>query len=147
MEIEVVEKFICELHIPIQARVRHMSAIDELKEILSKLHNEHGIEISGLISRNGVPIICNLPSETQVDTFSTLSATMLGAADVIFSGLGKGRPQYVIIDSLDGKLICSGVSQKSALVMLGNKETGEMIKLMDETKAIIQEVFAHEQKY
>ncbi|GEM_PF-5869037 len=118
-----------------------MAAVDALKEILDSLSGE-GVTIAGVISRNGIPIVCNLPSPSQVDTFSTLSATILGAGEVIFSGLAMEKPDAIILSSPDGNMVCTPLSPKALLVLFGKKQPQELVDIAAQTKKRIKEVLS-----
>ena len=121
-----------------------MAAVDALKEILDRLEKENGITISGVVSRNGIPIVCNMPNAGSADTFSTLSATIMGASEVIFSGIGKSKPDLVIMSSPDGNMVCTPISPKSLLVVMGPQDPMELQKIAEKTKVEIKEVFSNE---
>ena len=121
-----------------------MAAVDALKGVLDKTSASEGIEIAGIVSRNGIPIVCNVPPGSQVDTFSTLSATIMGAAEVVFTGVGKDKPSVVLISSQSSNMICTPISQKSLLVLMGDKSFEELIRISEDAKKEIKEVLSNE---
>jgi len=123
-----------------------MAAVDALKTILDKLHADDGVTASGIVSRNGIPIVCNLPATSQADTFSTLSATILGAGEVVFSGIGKEKPNLVFLSSPAGNMVCTPISAKSLLVLAGEKNFDEMVQTAEKAKTMIREVLSNEQR-
>jgi predicted regulator of Ras-like GTPase activity (Roadblock/LC7/MglB family) len=91
----------------------------QLREELVRLSREHDVEISALISRSGIPIAWHLPDESSLETFATLSATILGASEVVYSGLGKAVPNRVTIESeTGGTFVASGIDKKTIIVAM-----------------------------
>ncbi|MCK4718491.1 MAG: roadblock/LC7 domain-containing protein [Thermoplasmata archaeon] len=120
-----------------------MPSVDALKEILDRLSSNDGISISGIVSRNGIPIVCNLPASSQADTFSTLSATIMGAGEVVFSGVGKQKPSMVILSAQGTNFVCTPISAKSLLVLMGDKNLEDMMGVVEKTKDEIKEVLSN----
>ncbi len=123
-----------------------MSMVGELKKELENLSEKHGIEISAIISRSGVPIAWNVPDESQVETFSTLSATILGASEVVYTGLGKEPPTKIIVESKSGTFLAGSISSKALIAVISNStDTEAVCKSLDEATKNITEVLANAQ--
>lgn len=120
-----------------------MSAVEELKSILNKLRAEENIEICAVISRNGIPLAYELPDNVHIDAFSTLSATILGASEVIYSGLGKTVPRRVMISANGTNYIATGVGPKALLVAMGTGDTTALETNVIEAAKKIKEVLAY----
>ncbi len=120
-----------------------MSAVEELKLILNRLRTKHNIEICAVISRNGIPLAHELPDGVHIDAFSTLSATILGASEVIYSGLGKTVPDRVTIEANGTNYIAMGVGPKALLVAMGNSSTPDLITKITKAAEDVKEVLAH----
>ncbi|MCD6461887.1 MAG: roadblock/LC7 domain-containing protein [Thermoplasmata archaeon] len=123
-----------------------MAAVDALKSILDRLHKEDGVSVSGVVSRNGIPIVCNVPNPSQADTFSTLSATIMGAGEVIFTGVGRGKPEMVMLSSPSGNMVCLPISAKSLLVLMSESSLDDLKAVAERTRQEIREVLSNEQK-
>ncbi|UCF09107.1 MAG: roadblock/LC7 domain-containing protein [Thermoplasmata archaeon] len=120
-----------------------MSAVEELKSILSDLKKKNKIEICAVVSRNGIPLAYELPEEAHIDAFSTLSATILGASEVIYSGLGKQAPSRVLIEANGTNYIAMGVGPKALLVVMGATKTPDLKKNIKTAATKIEEVLAY----
>ncbi|UCE37067.1 MAG: roadblock/LC7 domain-containing protein [Thermoplasmata archaeon] len=120
-----------------------MSAVEELKNILSNLKTEQNIEICAVISRNGIPLAYELPKGVHIDAFSTLSATILGASEVIYSGLGKSSPDRVMIEANGTSYIATGVGPKALLVAMSPSDTTALASNITKAAEQIKEVLAH----
>lgn len=123
-----------------------MSMVGELNKELESLNKKHDIEISAIISRSGVPIAWNFPDETQIETFSTLSATILGASEVVYSSLGRDPPQRIIIESPGGLLMATSIGSKALIAVLSkNGDVDTLTAALNEAVNNVKEVLANEQ--
>lgn len=123
-----------------------MSTVEDLKSVLTELSADFDIEISAIVSRSGVPIAWNIPDNVHVETFATLSATLLGASEVVYTGLSRGSPKRVIVQSEDGTLVAVGLSKKALLVALGGKNDDGVFEAVDNAAKKIREVLRSEAK-
>jgi len=91
-----------------------------------------------LISKNGVPIASHLEDKKINESFSTLSATILGANEVIFSEFERKEPELIIGRSEDSILLIKEIDSNTVLSVLADSDNKEeMIEKMDE---IISEI-------
>lgn len=86
-----------------------------MKKILKDMENDIGLEVGVVITRNGIPMAWNTNDSTDIETFATLSATIFGASEVIFSGMNKPSPDVVMVHSPDGLFVASGLGKKGVL--------------------------------
>lgn len=121
-----------------------MSIVDELKKILADLNSSYGVEISAIVSRSGMPIAYNLPKDIHVETFATLSATLLGASEVVYTGLGKETPKRVVVESEGGNLIAVGLGKKAILVAMSSDTMERLGEGVEVATANIREVLRKE---
>ena len=121
-----------------------MSTVDELKRILNELSSDFDVDISAIVSRSGVPIAWNIPDDVHVETFATLSATLLGASEVVYTGLSRGVPKRVIVQSEDGTLVAVGLSKKALLVAMGSKGDDAIYDAVEDAAKKIKEVLRSE---
>ena len=75
------------------------TAVGELNRILRDFNAKYRASLSAVVSRSGVPIAWAMPPDTRVDNLATLSATILGASEVIYSGLNQDPPRRVIVEA------------------------------------------------
>jgi len=122
-----------------------MSMVGELKAIIGGMKSSHPVDLCAIISRNGIPLASDLPPGADVEVFSTLCATILGASDVISSGLGKNRPEMVAIRAGAETLVISGLGQR-ALIVAGSSraEIPEISKAVAEASSKVEEVLRRE---
>ncbi|MFW6144015.1 MAG: roadblock/LC7 domain-containing protein [Candidatus Natronoplasma sp.] len=100
-----------------------------------------GMEAVSLTSKNGVPIAFYLENEEENESFSTLSATILGASEVIFSSFEKENPELIVCNSDDSVLLIREVGTNAVLSVLGDAEVKEkMIEDLDKMVSDIEEL-------
>lgn len=120
-----------------------MAMVEELRNLLEDLKKQTGADICAIISRNGIPIVFTGIDGGQIDTFSTLSATILGASEVIYSGLGKEKPTNVVAESGGGVFLATPLSSKTLLTILGSSERQELLSAVESSRDSIKEVLSH----
>ncbi len=81
-----------------------------------------------LASKNGIPIATCIKKKDRSESFSALSATVLGASEVILSGLGKNRPELIEIDAGDSVLLIKELDRNSVLSLLGDSREVNYLK-------------------
>nr|AGF92968.1 hypothetical protein FLSS-6_0023 [uncultured organism] len=96
------------------------------------------MEAIALTSKNGVPIASYMEREEENESFSTLSATIFGASEVIFSGFEKKNPNLVMGDSDDTVLLIRELGTNAVLSMLGDAEHKE--ELIDKIDEMVSEI-------
>src|SRR5687768_5062756 len=94
------------------------SKSEQLKEILSELRKLPGVEGSAIMSRDGISVVHDLPPAYDRDTFSAMTAAMLGAAETAMIEIGRGTPETVTVENKDSKFLALGVSGELMLVIL-----------------------------
>lgn len=106
----------------------NIRAKEEIEEIFEEYCDKTAIEAIALTSKNGIPIAYHLKDEEENESFSTLSATILGASEVILSGLEKQNPELITCDSPDSVLLIKEVGTNAVLSILGGEGKEEDIK-------------------
>jgi len=122
-----------------------MPVAGDIKSIIVEVCKSKNIETCMVISRNGIPIAWVMSNESQVETIATLCATILGAADVVYGGLGKPRTQSVVMRSNGDTILITSLSAK-ALIVLGSSTMDEesLKKVANEASGKIEEVLKRE---
>ena len=122
-----------------------MSTVAELKRLLGEFKAASNVEAAAIVSRNGIPIAWEMPESAHIETFATLSATILGASEVVFSGLNKELPDRVIVESRGITLIAIGLGTRALLVALSSAADMKAFRDgMEDTANKIKEVLKHE---
>jgi len=109
----------------------------DLKRILRDFNARYHALFSAVVSRSGVPIAWELPPDVNVENVAMLSATILGASEVIYSGMKANRPLRVFVESETSTLIATGIGERSLLVaMVSGKADGVIAGLEAATNSI-----------
>ncbi len=118
-----------------------MQARETIDKVLGDLNNTQGIEISALLSRNGLLISSTM--ERNADTFAAMSATMFGAAVIAAEEFGKGYPDRVIVETKYGKLIASGAGPKAMIIVMARDDStlGQILMEVSKASERMKEVF------
>ncbi|MHB8605340.1 MAG: roadblock/LC7 domain-containing protein [Thermoplasmatota archaeon] len=90
-----------------------------LQEALDKLAAQPGLHGALLISRDGFPLIGRSPRLPNPETFSAMSAALLGAAEASINEIGGGETRRVLIETRTDRLIAIGLTDELLLVVLG----------------------------
>ncbi|MDI6639206.1 MAG: roadblock/LC7 domain-containing protein, partial [Methanocellales archaeon] len=106
-----------------------------LEKELSDLKRIGNIEASAIISRDGLIMASDIPSDVHTETFAAMSATMLGAAETATAELKKGVPDRIIVESAKGKVIAAGAGPKALLIVMTPSEVGLGLILVEMEKA------------
>ena len=103
------------------------SAVSELKRILTDFNTRYNAKLSAVISRSGIPIAWAVPDDdVHIENFATLAATLLGASEVIYTGMNKAPPKRVVIESEHGMLVAAGVGTKAFVIAMTPARTDEI---------------------
>jgi len=107
---------------------------------MGEFNERHGADLSMVVSRTGVPIAHEGPKELNAETFASLAATLMNAADVLYTGLGRTPPSRILVESDGGTLVASNLGTKALFVALGRKD--EIVRGIDDMTAGIRSVLA-----
>ena len=86
-----------------------------------------------------------MQNDSQVETLATLCATILGAADVVYGGMGKPKTSRIAMRSNGDIVLITGLGTK-ALVVLSSSTLDEdsLCKVAIEASTKIEEVLKRE---
>jgi uncharacterized protein len=94
---------------------------EEIENILRKLSAVGQVEGTAIVSRDGLLIADALPKNIDAEIFSSMSATMHGAAETAISELKRGVCQMTIAESDKSIVVSLGVNPTFILVSLAAK--------------------------
>jgi uncharacterized protein len=94
---------------------------EEIENILRKLSAVGQVEGTAIVSRDGLLIADALPKDIDAEIFSSMSATMQGAAETAISELKRGVCQMIIAESDKSIVVSLGVNPTFILVALAGK--------------------------
>ena len=108
---------------------------DMLKKVLMDLNATGEVYASAIVSRNGLLMACEMPSDIDSRTFAAMTATMVGAAETAFSELKKGVAERVIVEGREAKIIAMGAGKKALLVTMSDPRANLGLILLEMEKA------------
>ena len=94
------------------------------------------IEACAIISRKGKPVVYDMKNKAQAETFATLTATIFGAAEVIYNGLGMQKPVSAVIKAENGNMVMAAIGRKAFLAAVGPASDIEKIDINEIIKGI-----------
>jgi len=119
--------------------------LESLKETLMKIADENGLSICAVVSKNGIPIAWHGLDDGSKETFATLTATVLGATEVVYSSLGMESDSLIVNSvSAENNIAMMEINRKSMIVLLGKKDTTELNEIAAEAAGRVKEVFENE---
>lgn len=89
-------------------------------KVLEELRRVDGVEGSALVSRDGITVVADLPPSYDRDTFSAMTAAMLGAAETAMVEIGRGMPDRVVVETKNSRILAMGLTAELMLVVLSN---------------------------
>ena len=117
------------------------TASDELRRLLGEFNKQNGAELSMVLTRTGTSIAHEGSGEINADTFASLAATLMNAAEVMYAGLGRPAPSRILVESEKASLVASGLGMRAMFVAVGgNRE--KILRGMDDVTAGIRSVLA-----
>jgi predicted regulator of Ras-like GTPase activity (Roadblock/LC7/MglB family) len=97
-------------------RIDVTATVDTFKKIFMDLKIQDNIEAYAIVSRDGILISSDMSEGMITQTLAAMTATMLGAAEIVTAQLNKGVLSRIIVEFDYGKLICMGAGPKAILI-------------------------------
>lgn len=94
-----------------------------------------------VVSRTGVPLAHEGPRELNPETFGSLAATLMNAAEALYTGLERPAPSRIVVESSNGVLVASGLGTKAMFVALGGRRE-ELFRGIEDIMAGIRSLLA-----
>lgn len=98
-----------------------MADIPKIEEILHEIESLEGVSEAILVSRSGMYIAGSLPSGVHPETYASMFAVLLGAADTASSEL-KERLSNVVINLENSRLVALPDGPKAIYVLRVSKD-------------------------
>ena len=104
-------------------------ASGDLLSILEDLRNNSGVQASTVISREGVPIVSDLPSSVNLDVLALRTAFMQGIGELVMESVEDEEARTVIIVADEHYIMTTAIDDKHILVVVMDRkvEVGGMI--------------------
>src|SRR5881409_1672705 len=95
------------------------SASDELRRLLGAFNRHNGADLSMVLTSTGIPIAHEESVQFGAESFATLTATLMNAAKVLYTGLGRPAPSRILLDSDTTSMVALRLGPKTMFVALG----------------------------
>jgi predicted regulator of Ras-like GTPase activity (Roadblock/LC7/MglB family) len=93
-----------------------MDSHQRLEALLEELASEKGVLGAALISRDGLAVRASGKLAQSRETFSAMTATVMGAAEIAIAELDGGKAHHLIVTTDRLKLIIVGATRDLLLV-------------------------------
>ena len=95
---------------------------ERLEQLLNELSKQPGVMGAALVSRDGLSVRSTGKQELRRETFSAMSATVMGAAEIAFAELAPDRLRRLIAETDAGKLIIMGATPDLLLIVYAHAD-------------------------
>jgi predicted regulator of Ras-like GTPase activity (Roadblock/LC7/MglB family) len=123
--------------------VRNIVATEtgDILDILKDMRGTNGVVASTVISREGVPIVSDLPSRVDLDVLALRTAFMQGIGELVMESVEDEQTQTVIIVADEHYIMTTAIDEKNILVVVMDRmvEVGGMIPGITETAATLRQ--------
>ncbi len=109
-----------------------MADIPKIEEVLREIESLEGVNEAILVSRSGVYIAGKLPSAVHPETYASMFAVLLGAADTATSEL-RDKLSSVVINLENSRVVVITDGPKAIFVLRVSREV--RIRLLKEALA------------
>ena len=104
----------------------------ELRRLLVVFNDRSGASASAVVTRSGVPLAWSLPDGSHAENFGTMTATLIGALEVIYTGLRKPSPEEIVVETASGALVAQTLTPKAFVVATTDRLTPEFRKALED---------------
>src|SRR5688572_8754625 len=91
----------------------------KMRSLLDSISKEKGVAGATLITRDGLCVMNSDKSIVAPETFSAMSAALMGAAETAFYELGGGTQLRVTAETEKAKFVALGASEELLLIVIG----------------------------
>jgi predicted regulator of Ras-like GTPase activity (Roadblock/LC7/MglB family) len=98
-----------------------------LQQLLNGFAHRHEAEVAAVVSRSGLPVAARAPEGVRVDHFAAMSATLMGASEVVCRGFGRKGPKRVRVDLNGGVMLTAGVGPRVFVVAVVPEATDGVV--------------------
>ena len=99
-----------------------LSAAERARVTLDDLLRRPGVLGALLVTRDGLPVMHAGASFGNVETFSAMQATALGAAEMALDGMQGARAMGIVIDLGERRVLSRGVTPDLVMVLMIDRD-------------------------
>ncbi len=101
-----------------------MVSPETLERVLRDFNFTYDTRVSGIVTKTGSPMAVQANAEVEEDHFSTMVATLLGSAEVIYRGLDLSPPDNILVRGQNGVMLILNLERNAFFVAVGGEECG-----------------------
>lgn len=116
---------------------QHNGASERLTSLISELNLEGSLDAVLLLKQTGIPLAgwTRVPAPHEV--ISAMAATVLGSLDTMLRTLGGDRPQLVVVEVDNRRILVTQVKPNRALLLVAPRSLGKRY-LLQETERFVR---------
>ena len=92
-------------------------------DILLDVKRNTGVYALAVVLRDGLIVASLMPSDLDEETLAAMTATIIKAAETVFSELNKGDVKRIIIEGTHAKIVAVTANKDFVIVGMANPET------------------------
>ena len=108
---------------------------ETFNEILMEIKRNTGIYALAIVLRDGLIVASLMPEDLDEETLAAMTATIIKAAETVFTELDKGDVKRIIIEGTHAKIVAVTADKDFVIVGMANPETSLGIILHSMRKA------------
>jgi len=108
---------------------------ETFNEILMEIKRNTGIYALAIVLRDGLIVASLMPEDLDEETLAAMTATIIKAAETVFTELDKGDVKRIIIEGTHAKVVAVTAGKDFVIVGMANPETSLGIILHSMRKA------------
>jgi predicted regulator of Ras-like GTPase activity (Roadblock/LC7/MglB family) len=115
----------------------------ELQKILGNFKSKNGAIGVAVVRRDGLMILCNLPSKVNSKAVAAMTAAIVGTGETVSREIDVGSMEQIVIESSKGKMIAVGAGPDAVFAAMMKSSTNvklvlnEMSKIAKEIQSLI----------
>ena len=112
---------------------------EKMRSLLDGLSKQKGVVGATLITRDGLCVMNSDKALASSETFSAMTAALMGAAETAFYELGGAAKLRVTAETDKSKMVAVGASDELLLVLVGNG-TSSAVDLLKHAETAAKEL-------
>ena len=112
--------------------------MESLDRVLIDLRRAAGMRAQAIVSREGILVAADMPSDVHAETFAAMAAILRGAAETAALEIHERAPDRIIVETDRGRLVVAGAGERLMLVALVDAGAGLGHLIVEMSRAIVR---------
>ncbi len=95
---------------------------EALERVLRDFNFTYDTQISGILTKTGLPLAIQTNERMEEDHFATMAATLIGSTEVLHRGIGLAPPGDIVVHSKDGVMLVLNLERNIFFVAVGGED-------------------------